>query len=122
VPDPIVLAQPVGAQFRGGVLAAAVGQKLRDRTRFVRGSAGVTRALARVEIDHTLVDTHSVDRRDGKPVGRPWLTIAIDVATRAVLGCVLTLEHPSRLSVALCVQQAIFPKETWLKSIGAVGP
>jgi transposase InsO family protein len=51
--------------------------------RFVRGSAGVTRALERVEIDHTLVDTHIVDALDRKPIGRPWLTIAIDVATRA---------------------------------------
>lgn len=103
------------------ILPTEVGRKVRERARFVRGSAGVARALERVEIDHTLVDTHIVDRLDGKPIGRPWLTIAIDVGTRAVLGFVLTLEHPSRLSVALCVQHAIFPKESWLKSIGAVG-
>ena len=103
-------------------LPTVVGQKVRDRTRLVRGSAGVTRALERVEIDHTLVDTHIVDALDAEPIGRPWLTIAIDVATRAVLGFVLTLEHPSRLSVALCMRQAIFPKESWLKAVGAVGP
>ena len=104
------------------VLPTEIGKKVRDRTRLVRGSAGVTRALQRVEIDHTLVDTHIVDALDRKPIGRPWLTIAIDVGTRAVLGFVLTLEHPSRLSVAQCVRQAIFPKESWLKSVGAVGP
>ena len=117
-----VLARIKTLKSNPAVLPTAVGRKVRERARFVRGSAGVTRALARVEIDHTLVDTHLVDRLDGQPIGRPWLTIAIDVATRAVLGFVLTLEHPSRLSVALCVQQAIFPKEAWLKSIGAVGP
>ena len=116
-----VLARIKSLKANPTVLPAAVGRKIRERTRFVRGSAGVTRALERVEIDHTLVDTHIVDRLDGKPIGRPWLTIAIDVGTRAVLGFVLTLEHPSRLSVALCVQHAIFPKEAWLKSIGAVG-
>jgi putative transposase len=116
-----ILARIKSLKANPAFLPTEVGRKVRDRMRFVRGSAGVTRALERVEIDHTLVDTHLVDRLDGQPIGRPWLTIAIDVATRAVLGFVLTLEHPSRLSVALCVQQAIFPKETWLKSIGAVG-
>lgn len=116
-----VLARIKSLKANPAILPTEVGRKVRERARFVRGSAGVTRALERVEIDHTLVDTHLVDRLDGQPIGRPWLTIAIDVATRAVLGFVLTLEHPSRLSVALCVQQAIFPKETWLKSIGAVG-
>ena len=116
-----VLARIKSLKSNPAILPTEVGRKIRERTRFVRGSAGVTRALERVEIDHTLVDTHLVDRLDGQPIGRPWLTIAIDVATRAVLGFVLTLEHPSRLSVALCVQQAIFPKETWLKSMGAVG-
>jgi putative transposase len=117
-----VLARIKNLKANPSVLPTEVGRKVRERTRFVRGSAGVTRALERVEIDHTLVDTHLVDRLDGQPIGRPWLTIAIDVATRAILGFVLTLESPSRLSVALCVQQSIFPKETWLKSVGAVGP
>jgi putative transposase len=103
-----VLARIKSLKANPAVLPTEVGRKIRERTRFVRGSAGATRALERVEIDHTLVDTHLVDRLDGQPIGRPWLTIAIDVATRAVLGFVLTLEHPSRLSVALCVQQAIF--------------
>jgi putative transposase len=48
--------------------------------------------------------------------------VADDRGTRAVVGFVLTLEAPSRLSVALCLRQAIFPKEPWLKSVGAVGP
>lgn len=104
------------------VLPKEIARHVRDRTRLVRGSAEATHALARVEIDHTLVDTHIVDAKDRGPLGRPWLTIAIDVATRAVLGFVLTLESPSRLSVALCLRHAIFPKESWLNAIGATGP
>jgi putative transposase len=103
------------------VLPPEVGRHVRDRTRLVRGSAEAARALARVEIDHTLVDTHIVDAKDRGPLGRPWLTIAIDVATRVILGFVLTLEHPSRLSVALCLRHAIFPKEDWLRSVRAAG-
>ena len=104
------------------VLPKEIARHVRDQTRLVRGSAEATQALARVEIDHTLVDTHIVDARDRGPLGRPWLTIAIDVATRAVLGFVLTLESPSRLSLALCLRHAIFPKESWLNTIGTTGP
>jgi len=104
------------------VLPPEVSRQLREQSRLIRGSAEATKPLQRVEIDHTLVDTHIVDARDRGPLGRPWLTIAIDVFTRVILGFILTLESPSRLSVALCLRHAIFPKESWLKKIGAVGP
>ena len=104
------------------VLPTEVSRHVRDRTRLVRGSAEASHALERVEIDHTLVDTHIVDAKDRGPLGRPWLTIAMDVTTRVVLGFCLTLESPSRLSVALCLRHAIFPKESWLEAIGAAGP
>ncbi|MHB1542626.1 MAG: transposase, partial [Steroidobacteraceae bacterium] len=103
-------------------LPPEVAQEVRSRRRLVRGSAEAPHALCRVEIDHTLVDTHIVDARDRGPLGRPWLTIAMDVCTRVILGFVLTLEAPSRLSVALCLRHAIYPKEQWLKRIGANGP
>lgn len=104
------------------ILPPEIARPLRDRTRLLRGSAPATKALERVEIDHTLVDTHVVDPKERGPLGRPWLTIAIDVFTRVVLGFLLTLESPSRLSVALCLRHAMYPKEAWLKRIGAVGP
>jgi putative transposase len=104
------------------LLPAEVAREVRARTRLVRGSAEAPHALSRVEIDHTLVDTHVVDAKDRGPLGRPWLTIAIDVFTRVILGFILTLESPSRLSVALCLRHAIYPKESWLKRIGAIGP
>jgi putative transposase len=47
-------------------------------------------------------------------VGRPYLTIVTDVATRSILGFCLTLEKPSVLSVALCLAHAMCPKEAWL--------
>jgi putative transposase len=42
--------------------------------------------LERVQIDHTQVDVIVVDEGDRLPIGRPCLTLAIDVASRAVLG------------------------------------
>ena len=39
-----------------------------------------------VRIDHTVVDVMVVDDHERRPIGRPYLTIAIDVFSRAVLG------------------------------------
>ncbi|EJA0941205.1 hypothetical protein MRR93_003780 [Escherichia coli] len=48
-----------------------------------------------MQIDHTVIDLSVVDDRDRQPIGRPYLTLAIDVFTRCVLGMVVTLEAPS---------------------------
>ena len=61
------------------VLPTEVSRHVRDRTRPLRGSAEASRVLERVEIDHTLVDTHIVDAKDRGPLGRPWLTIAMEL-------------------------------------------
>uniref|UniRef100_UPI0026399364 transposase n=1 Tax=Maricaulis sp. TaxID=1486257 RepID=UPI0026399364 len=69
-----------------------------------------------VQIDHTPADIQFVEVIDGQGIyiGRPYLTIAADVATSAIIGFCLTLERPSRLSVALCLAHAMCRKETWL--------
>lgn len=68
------------------------------------------------QIDHTPTDINFVEVVDGGGVfvGRPYLTIITDVATRSILGFCLTLEKPSVLSVALCLAQAMGPKDAWL--------
>src|SRR3546814_9200103 len=60
-----------------------------------RQSAGdvpppVTAVLQQVQIDHTVVDLMIVDEYDRVPIGRPYLTIAIDVFSRCVPGFVVT--------------------------------
>ncbi len=70
--------------------------------------------LHRVQIDHTMVDLLIVDDEHRKPIGRPWVTVAIDVYSRVIMGCYLSLDAPSATSVALCVAQAIVPKEELL--------
>ena len=76
------------------------------------GHVEVTAPLERVEIDHTPMD---VLARSDEPhwdyVGRPWLTVAIDVYTRCVLGIYIGFEPPSVLSVALCLTHAVLPKD-----------
>ena len=70
--------------------------------------------LKLVQIDHTLVDVIVVEARQRRPIGRPWLSLAIDVPSRVVAGFYLTLDAPSALSVALLLTHAVLPKETWL--------
>ena len=43
---------------------------------------------------------------------------AIDVATRVIVGFYVSLEAPSSTSVALCLTQAVLPKESWLAQRG----
>lgn len=77
-----------------------------------------------VQIDHTKADVTVVDPVTRRPLGRPTLTVAIDVNTRMVLGFHLSLEPPSLLAVALCLTHAAMDKSHWLaaRGIGADWP
>ena len=74
------------------------------------GMLEATEALELIQIDHTLADVMIVDSVYRRSIGRPWLSLAIDVATRSVLGFHLGLEAPSALAVALCIEHAVLPK------------
>jgi putative transposase len=70
--------------------------------------------LGFLEIDHSPVDVIVVDEQTRLPLGRPWLSLAIDVPTRMVAGFYLSFDAPSALSVAVVLTQAVLPKEAWL--------
>lgn len=86
----------------------------RDRFAPAIGSIEAPWPLSLIQIDHTLVDIIVVDRSTRAPIQRPWLTLAIDVCTRCVVGFHLSLEAPSATSVALCMSHACLAKNTWL--------
>ena len=67
-----------------------------------------------VEIDHTQVDLILVDDEHREPIGRPWITVAIDIYSRMIVGYYLTLNPPSVTSVAMCVTNIVLPKENLL--------
>jgi putative transposase len=88
------------------------------------GSAGgrvpeVDGVLEQVQIDHTVVDLVVVDARSRLPIGRPYVTVAIDVYSRCVVGLVVTLEAPSALSVGLCLAHMVTDKRAWLERVAA---
>ena len=93
-----------------------------DASRDLQGVGGVppamTAPLDQVQIDHTVIDLIVVDELDRQPIGRPYLTIAIDVFTRCVLGMVVTLEAPSAVSVGLCLAHVACDKRSWLEGLG----
>ena len=93
---------------REGVEAAG------NRFRQVKLGLRTERPLQLVQIDHTKVDIMLVDDVTRACIGRPWLTLVLDVHTRMVLGLYLSLDPPSATSAALAVAQALLPKREWL--------
>ncbi len=81
----------------------------------VPGEYRSSRPLEIVQIDHTRVDLIVVDEQTREPLGRPWITLAMDVFTRMVTGFYLTMDEPSRLSISLCLLHATFDKGAWLR-------
>lgn len=74
-----------------------------------------------VQIDHTPADVIVVDEAHRKPIGRPYLTLAIDVHSRMIAGFYLSLDPPSSASVGLCLAQAMCPKREYLAELGVAG-
>ncbi|MFE9921340.1 Mu transposase C-terminal domain-containing protein [Streptomyces sp. NPDC005774] len=93
-----------------------------EAVRPLRSAGGVppvvTGLLEQVQIDHTPMDVIVVDERHRLTIGRPYLTVAIDVASRCVVGLVVTLEAPSATSVGLCLAHAATDKRPWLERLG----
>jgi putative transposase len=88
----------------------------RDRFRPVSASSlRPERPLDLFQIDHTWMDIIVVDEVERKPLGRPWLTVVIDVATRMIAGYYLSFDHPSSSSVALALSRAVLPKDRHLE-------
>jgi putative transposase len=75
--------------------------------------------LAMVQIAHTLGDLLLVDAVQRLPIGRPGITLAIDVFSRMVAGFDGSLDAPSAFSAGLCLAQAILPKATWWAKYGS---
>ncbi len=101
-----VLRRRKGAAFARSKLGRIVGRLTEDEP------------LGLVQIDHTLADVVVVTETDRRALGRPWLTLAIDVATRMVVGFHLSLDKPSAVAVALALSQAVLSKDRYLAGRG----
>ena len=89
--------------------------KLEKTATAVPGTLAASRPLEIVQIDHTKADIFVVDEETREPVGRPWLTLVMDVFMRMVTGFYLAMDVPSRLSTSLCLLHSVYDKTAWLK-------
>lgn len=81
----------------------------------VKGSfPGADTPLSVIQIDHTKLDIILVDDIHRRPIGRPWITLAIDVYSRAIAGYYVSFDPPGALSTGLCLAHAMLPKEAQL--------
>jgi putative transposase len=62
-------------------------------------------------IDHTVVDTWVLLDDNGIPLGRPTLTLAIDVYSRCVVGFLISAEPPSVYSIGTVLKHVMMPKD-----------
>jgi len=69
-----------------------------------------TRILERVEIDHTPLDLILLDDELLIPIGRPYLTLLIDVFSGCIMGFHLSYKCPSNVSAAKAISHAVKPK------------
>jgi len=82
------------------------------------GKYSVSKPLDVIQIDHTKCDIDVVDNLYRLPIGRPWLSVAMDIATRTIVAILVTFEPPSATTVGLLVTRIAHVKSTWIKSLG----
>ena len=66
-----------------------------------------SRPFQYVHIDHTQLDIELVSGRSGKPLGRPWLSLAVDAWSRRVVAIYLTFDPPSYHSVMMVIRDMV---------------
>ncbi|MUK89318.1 DDE-type integrase/transposase/recombinase [Ornithinibacillus sp. L9] len=65
-----------------------------------------------VQIDHTQLDMDVIDEDSGFNIGRPWITMGIDVFTRMIWCLHVSMEDPSGNKVRKAIEHGIFLKKS----------
>lgn len=76
------------------------------------GNDFATYPLQVVEIDHTQFDADILDDTRTYEIGRPWITLGIDVFSRELWCCHVGFEEPSINVVRQALMHGIFPKNS----------
>lgn len=71
-----------------------------------------------IQIDHTRVDIELVDSKHREVIGRPWITLAIDVYSRMIAGFYISFDTPGYFGTGQCLANAILPKNEILSKYG----
>lgn len=93
--------------------------------RDTRGTPGkfpeVKMPLDIIQMDHTKVDIMLVDEISRENIGRPNITVAIDVFSRMIYGFHISLEPINFFSVGQCLLNAILPKDDFMRHCNVRG-
>lgn len=123
IPHPNTIRNRIKNLSEEEVLKARYGKsKARDRFEPIKKSfPGADYPLSIVQIDHTKVDIILVDEHYRKAFLRPWLTVAMDVFSRVVVGFYLSFDPPGEMGTGLCIANSILSKEIWLEKNNVQG-
>jgi putative transposase len=115
VPSTWAITDRVNAIPEGLLIRKRYGPKAASRFRAVPGkSPHGTFPLQMVAIDHTELDIIVLDDSRVHAVGRPWITLAIDIFSRMIVGYYIAFEKPGALAVGMCISRCILPKDAYL--------
>lgn len=91
------------------------GKKGREAHRPIIGKfPAPQKPLEVVQMDHTPLDLILVDDEQRMQIGRPTVTLAIDVFSRMVTGFYISFEKPNTLLTGACLTHSILDKRKWL--------
>ncbi len=77
-----------------------------------------SRPLETIQIDHWKADIEILSDDRLTIIGRPWITLAIDLYTRVIWGWYISLDAPCFESVGYCMIHGMTRKESYLQSLG----
>jgi len=82
----------------------------------IRGSfPGADHPLDVVQVDHTRLDIQVVDEKSRLPTGRrPFITVALDVYSRMIVGYYISDDPVGDLSTGVCLIHSMLSKKEWL--------
>lgn len=92
-------------------------RELQRATRLINGNYNAEFPLDVCQIDFTVSDMVIVDNLSRRPIGRPLLGLAIDMAARAIPAAWLFLEAPSRFTAGWMMVQIVMPKTKLVESL-----
>ncbi|MEE9573895.1 MAG: Mu transposase C-terminal domain-containing protein [Candidatus Neomarinimicrobiota bacterium] len=119
VPGDVTIRRRIAKLDTKTIISKQHGIKIaRAQFNYVNPTTEAAYPLETLQIDHTPVDLIIVDQQYRQPIGRPYLTLAIDVYSRCIAGFCLTLDPPCAVSVGLCLTHATFDKAEWLRNKG----
>jgi len=122
LPGVSTIGRRVKAAGTTGVLRRRPGPGERRAGAGVGPGPRVARPLERVELDHTPLDLIVVDEADRLPIGRPTVTLALDVYSGLPTGVHVGFEAAGYGAAMRCLLHAILPKEDVRARYGTTHP